>query len=225
MYRILFIDEESDAFNAFRDYFEESSLNDQIAVLTEFPLSNLNDMIELIIKLNPDAVISDFMLNEMKTEIKYNVPYSGVELLKEFLEVREGFPCFILTSFDDDAIHTSDDVNIVYVKGILQGEEVERNVKASFVDRVISQINHYRYRIFEAEKELIRLIDLRNSGEVLTVQDENEIIRLDHFLECSIDKRNSIPEDLKKVTNSIKFEALISKVDELIDKFKSKDGK
>ena len=43
-------------------------------------------MIELIIKINPDAVVTDFMLNDAKVDIKYNVPYNGSILVKSFTE-------------------------------------------------------------------------------------------------------------------------------------------
>ena len=109
------IAQEAESIEAFLDYVENTNASDKIEVIIEYPQETKEEMIDSIIKINPDAVITDFMLNEYKETIKYNVPYNGVELVKSFVELREGFPCFVLTSFDDNAIRQSEDVNIVYV--------------------------------------------------------------------------------------------------------------
>ncbi|ORC30220.1 hypothetical protein B2M05_15500, partial [Enterobacter cloacae subsp. cloacae] len=195
MYKILFIDEEADAIDDFKDYVEQTPASKNVQVLSEFPLNDLDEMVALIIKINPDAVITDFMLNEHKTHIKYGVPYNGIELVRHFTAIREAFPCFVMTSFDDDAVKQSDDVNIVYIKDILHSEN-KTNVKANFLEKVVSQITHYKARIESAEKELITLIKLRDEGKA-GIMDEERIIQLDNFLERSIDKRNIIPNDYK----------------------------
>lgn len=223
MYKILFIDEEAESIEAFLDYVENTNASDKIEVLIEYPQETKEEMIDLIIKINPDAVITDFMLNEYKETIKYNVPYNGVELVDSFVELREGFPCFVLTSFDDNAIRQSEDVNIVYVKNILHNKEIDKNSKASFLERVIHQINHYKSRISETEAKLLELIKLRSSGEA-TIEQEQEIIDLDHFLEMSIDKKSSVPLEYKSLSNTQKLEEILSKVDDLLTKVQKKNG-
>lgn len=217
MYKILFIDEQPDDIDAFMDYVEKTNTKENFIVECEYPLEDINEMIEVIIKNNPDAVITDFMLNEYKEVIKYNVPYNGVELVKEFTSIREGFPCFVMTSFDDDAIKNSQDVNIVYIKDILHGAEAKTQAKANFIDKVESQILHYKSRIQDAEKELKRLLNLRLNGTA-SIDQEAEIIRLDSLLEASIDKKSSIPEEYKTLTNTSRLEKILGKVDELLNK-------
>lgn len=224
MYNILFIDEQQDDIDDFKDYVDATTTKENISVIAEYPLESLDEMIQVILKHDLDAVITDFMLNEYKEVIKYNVPYNGVQLVKELTSIREGFPCFVMTSFDDNAIKASEDVNIVYIKDILHNSEKNTNAKANFLERVENQINHYKSRIKESENELYRLVELRNSGKA-TIDDENEIIRLDHFIEQAIDKKSSIPEQYKSLSNTDRLNQILSKVDILLKKVENKDGK
>ncbi|MBC7476268.1 MAG: hypothetical protein H7263_18435 [Candidatus Sericytochromatia bacterium] len=224
MYRILFIDEEEETFEYFNDYVDNSSTKDQIEVITLFPLESKEDTIETIFKINPDAIITDFMLNDIKSDITYNVPYNGVELMESLLEIREDFPFFVLTSFDDVAVSQSDDVNKIYIKNILHNNKEESKAKAKFLDRVINQIVHYKSKLQNSQKELLELIELRNSGKA-TIGDEERIIVLDHFLESSIDKRSSIPEKYKTLSNFDRLGQLLDKVDILLNKVDNSDGK
>lgn len=216
MYKILFIDEEQDTLDDFLDYIENSSQKGNIIPIVQLPLGNLEEMIDCIINTNPDAIITDFKLNDSRESINYNVPYNGTELVQAFQCLRESFPCFVMTAFDDLAISESEDVNIVYIKNILYSSEKESNARAQFLDRVICQINHYKSKLDEAEKELLELLELRKSGKA-TIKDEEKLINLDRFLENSIDKRSSIPEEFKTLSNSEKLSDLIYKVDKLID--------
>lgn len=216
MYKILFIDEEKETLEDFEDFVEAFSAKTELNAITKLPLADKEEMIELIIKLAPDALISDFRLNEMKTDIKYNVPYNGVELVEEFQSIRTDFPCFVLTALDDEAVNQSDDVNIVYVKNILHNKE-EGNAKAKFLDRVVSQIEHYKKKIENAKNELTELVKVRKAGEA-NIEIENRIITLDNFLEKSIDARNAIPAEFKTLSNSNRLDSILNKVDDLLNK-------
>ncbi len=224
MYRILFIDEEQETFDYFNDYVDSSSTKDQIEVITLFPLENMEDTIEAIFKINPDAIITDFMLNDIKSDIIYNVPYNGVELMESLLEIREGFPFFVLTSFDDVAVSQSEDVNKIYIKNILHNNKEESKAKAKFLDRVLNQIVHYKSKLQNSQKDLLDLIELRNSGKA-TISDEEKIIELDHFLERSLDKRSSIPKNFKSLSNFDRLGQLLDRVDVLLKKVDNTDGK
>ena len=216
MYKILFIDEEKETLEDFEEFVEDFPAKIELKAITKLPLADKEEMIELIIKLAPDALISDFRLNEMKTDIDYTVPYNGVELVEEFQSIRTDFPCFVLTALDDEAVNQSDDVNIVYVKNILHNKE-EGNAKAKFLDRVVSQIEHYKKKIENAKEELTELVKVRQAGEA-NIDIENRIIILDDFLEKSIDARNSIPSEFKTLSNSNRLDNILNKVDDLLNK-------
>jgi len=223
MYELLFIDEEKETLEDFEDFVENFPAKIELKAITQVPLADKEEMIELIIKLSPDALIADFRLNEMKTDIDYNVPYNGVELVEEFQSIRDNFPCFILTALDDDAVNQSDDVNIVYIKNVLHNkEEGEGKAKAKFLDRVVSQIEHYKSKIENYKQELIELVKVRESGKA-DISVENRIVFLDDFLEKSIDAKNSIPIEFKTLSNSNKLDNILNKVDELLNKLDDND--
>jgi len=222
MYKILFIDEEKDTLEDFAEFVENFPSKVELKPLTSLPLASQDEMIEYIIKLAPDALVADFRLNEMKNDIKYNIPYNGVDLVEEYQSIRNHFPCFVLTALDDEAVNQSDDVNIVYIKNILYNKE-DGNAKAKFLDRVLGQIEHYKSRIENAKKELDELVNLRKTGKA-DIDIENRIIELDDFLEKSIDAKNSIPSEFKTLSNSNRLDSILNKVDELLKKI-DKDAK
>lgn len=213
-YKILFIDEESTQHERFLDYFEQ--VCPEIVPECEFPQPSVEEMLQLIEDMHPDAVVTDFRLNEMRVDIHYNVKYDGVELINAIREQRDGFPCFVITSHDDEAVNGTDDVNMVYIKDILR--PAADKAKVTFAERIMRQVDKYRSRISNARIELSSLIDKRNSGNA-KVQDEERIIVLDSFLEKALDSYDSIPEQLKKLSNLERLNTLIGKVDELLKKF------
>ena len=223
MYKILFIDEEKDTLEDFKEFVENFPSRVELKPFTSIPMATKEEMIEYIIKLAPDALVTDFRLNEMKKDVKYNIPYNGVDLVDEFQSIRNHFPCFVLTALDDEAVNQSDDVNIVYIKNILYNKE-EGNAKAKFLDRVLGQIEHYKSRIENAKTELARLVEIRKAGRA-DIEIENKIIDLDDFLERSIDAKNSIPLEFKTLSNSNRLDSILNKVDELLKKIDKEDAK
>lgn len=220
MIKIMFIDEEQETHEQFREYVYHSSMSNEINLVTDFPESELSDMIEKIFKSNVDVVISDFKLNEIKEDIEYVVKYDGVDLIESILDIKQGFPCFVMTSYDTDAIHASEDVNKVYDKEILHSDASKGN--DPFLLRLKSQYDKYHMRITESQKELELLV--KNSNErKLTIQEEERLIELDNFLEKSIDARNPVPTELKKVSNQENLIKLLSKVDSFIEEVKRND--
>ena len=212
-YKILFIDEESGQQDKFMDYFESAC--PEAVACCEFPLSAMDDMLEKIWTIQPDAIVTDFRLNEIKEDIRYTVKYNGMELVKAIRRQREDFPCFVITSFADEAVNDSDDVNLVYEKGQLK--TTSDNAKVTFAVRVIQQIEKYRSRIDNAKRELSRLMDKRLSGRA-DVQDEEQIIEIDTFLEKALGAENLVPPELKCLSNLKRLNKLIEKVDALLER-------
>lgn len=210
-YKILFIDEESLQHDRFLDYFEQ--VCPEIVPKCVFPLPSINEMLQLFEAFHPDAVVTDFRLNEMRVDIHYNVGYNGVELINAIREQRDGFPCFVITSHDDEAVNGTDDVNMVYIKDIMS--PAADKAKVTFAERITRQVDKYRSRIGNARQELSVLIEKRYGGNA-NVHDEERIIKLDSFLESSLDSYDSIPEDLKELSNLERLNTLIGKVDNLL---------
>lgn len=214
-YKILFIDEEKDQQDEFLDYFE--SVCPEITPHCLFPLPTIEEMMGKIEELRPHAIVTDFQLNEIKVDIKYTVKYNGVELIKSIRGQMDGFPCFVVTSFDDDAVNDSDDVNLVYIKDILRTKKEEDKAIVTFAERITSQIDKYQSKIGNAKKELMDLINKRKAGKA-TAQDEERIIELDTFIEKTYDNTFVVPKEMKRMSNLDRLNTLIDQVDELLNK-------
>ena len=214
MYKILFVDEQQEDIDSFKDYIEEKDLEGIFEVHDKYPLENLESMIDEVMSMHLDAIITDFRLNEYKENIDYNVPYDGAQLVEGILAEREDFPCFVLTSFDDEAVGKSEDVNIVYIKGILHGTEKETKAKATFLDRLKNQISHYQSKLEKAENRLVELLAKTKTQE-LDALEEQELLRLDSLIEKSLDKKFVVPDAVKRTTESKSLSELLKAVDEL----------
>lgn len=97
-YKILFIDEEKDQHDNFLDYMDK--IEDKVEVKCLYPEENIEAMIQVFEDEHPDAIVTDHQLNEIKTEIQYNVSYNGAELVNAYRDIRPNFPCFVITSYD-----------------------------------------------------------------------------------------------------------------------------
>ena len=214
--KILFIDEESVQQDRFVDYIEAESTDVEVKCMV--PLSSLEDMLHKIEGYCPDAIVTDFQLNEIKTDVTYTVQYNGIDLVNAIREQWENFPCFVITSFDDEAVNSSEDVNLVYIKDLLNRRSDDKS-KVTFLERVLSQIDKYRARIAKAKQELATLILKRKSGAA-NIYDEQRLIEIDTFLEKSVAGNESIPEDLKKLSNIERLNALIAQADEILERVK-----
>ena len=221
MYNVIFIDESEEDTEEFLDYVDSFNVGDVLTIKSLLPAPTIDELIDKIFDLKADAIVVDFKLNELKEQIKFNVPYTGVDLVEAVLEQRESFPTFVMTSFDDDAIKLSHDVNVIYQKDILHGGELKGEEKASFIDRVIQQITHYRVRISDAETEFNYLIH-KAKDEQLTAKEEEQLKALDKFLESSSQKHMTIPDSLKEQSFKNNIQDLINSTDKLLEAL---DGK
>lgn len=213
MHRVVFIDESPSDIRRFQRYVKKTrdALVEGVEIVPVTPPSALEELISELHELKPDAIITDFRLNEYKPDVTYN----GVDVVKSFLNHREHFPCFVLTSFDDDAVKESEDVNLIYIKGIMgNGEE---NVKITFLERVEEQIRHYKTRVKEAEAELLALI-ARSTKQALSLPERERIIFLDSFIEKALSKKHHIPSSAKVEDFIGNIEKLVANTDKLIEK-------
>ena len=215
MYKIIYIDEDKEAIDDFLDYFDEKDTNNKFNIQYLLPEKTLDGMYGKVFEENPDAIISDFKLNDMKTEITYNVPYTGITLTEKILENREKFPCFVMTSYDNEAIRVSQDVNLVYIKDILHGSEDKVDSEANFLDKVENQIIHYKRRIENSENKLLELIDKSNK-ELLNAKEEARLLELDTFIEKSTNQPSALPKHLKGTKHLDELHKMIDSTDELL---------
>lgn len=224
-YKILFIDEQKDSHDDFQEYIDfinEHEDNDEMKfeVIASYPERTLDEMVDYTNEEAPDVLITDFRLNEYKTDISYNVLYNGAELVEKYRQLRADFPCFIMTSHDDEAIDKSIDVNLVYVKDLMAQEMNTEFNFVSFSVKIQKQINKYRRKIEGWEKDYISLLEKRRSDSA-NFPEESRLIELDSLLENAIDSHKRLPRELKETKLQSKLAELISKADEILDKYGS----
>lgn len=216
-YHILFIDEQKSAHREFKREFLDSN-KDLFTGSYILPEASLNQMIEIIFHNNPDAILTDFSLNEYKTDLNYNVEYDGGDLAKEIHARRQGFPVFITTSLGDDAAREGADVKIIYEKigSFRDGKNADNQTKLDeqhlkFSDKLYYEIKAYKQYLEDCSNEFDTLLEKRSSNENgLSHSEEVRLIELDGILENILDRKSNMPNDLKESSNARRLEELIS---------------
>lgn len=163
------------------------------------------DIIEKIQVNKCDALIIDYKLSSQQT-----VSYNGVELVKAIENRFSGFPMFILTSHESD-LFTRElfDAYLVFDFERYISEELER---IELNTKIIEQVKKYRLTIERAKSELYSLI--QSTGNNVDIDDQ--ILKLDSFLERSICGGSSLNDKLKKDLNGNNLKDLIDRIDILL---------
>ena len=212
-HRIVYIDEKQEDIESFQRKFESD-----FEVEVFLPKANLIEFVEILLKANYDAIVTDHKLSEYREEGCEAVSYDGVELVKELRKYRKDFPCFILTSYDDDAIAEADDVNSVYPKGYIEGHDTQHG-KTSLQERIRCQIEHYQSKVENAKKRLAELLG-KHENDKLSIDEENELLKLDSYLESNICHWCSIPKEKKDNIAMNKVAELLNTTRDLLDELK-----
>jgi DNA-binding NarL/FixJ family response regulator len=208
MYRVVIVDEDDDDISRLQLYVHKNDREKKFTVIPITPKPSFEETLEEILSSNLDAIVSDYRLNEYKA----NITYDGISLVNAILERKADFPCFVLTSFDDDAVKDSEDVNIVYIKGIMNGES---NAKITFLERIERQIQKHQYRINESVAKLDELIAIKQT-RTLDAKEEDQFVELSHFLDKAIVGNDSIPRVFYSNDTNSKLDEIINKTDELL---------
>lgn len=224
-YQILFIDEEKSAHGKFKRNFLDNN-RERFSGSSVFPSPSLEAMMAVIFEKNPDAVLTDFSLNEYKTDFNYEVEYDGKDLSNEIHARRQGFPVFITTSLGDDAARGGADVKIIHEKYGSFNDGQKENSGASadkqhltFADKLFHEIKAYKQFLEDSSNEFDSLLNKRNSSEGgLGLSEEERLIELDGILEDLIDRKSKIPEDLKIPSNASRLEAILTLANNILKK-------
>lgn len=200
-YKIAYIDESDSDVRRFQRF----SFN-HFEVVPIIPKASIEDTCNEILQNHIDAIISDFDFSEQLSTVHYD----GTDLVSFFLKKREGFPVFILTSYEDDAISKGEDVNIIY-------EKKEMDQGETFLQRVKAQIEKYKHKIELEEARLLELI-AETKKRKLSASEIDELAELDSKIEKSLDKESRIPNILRDDKEASDLSELLKKVDELTKK-------
>jgi CheY-like chemotaxis protein len=210
-YKILYVDEVESERNRFLRYIHKNDDEKEFVTDALEPLPKLEEFLEIILNNNYDAIITDHKLSEANPHIQYD----GLELVEAILKNRIDFPCFVLTSFDDDAVRDGDDVNIVYIKGLMTNEEGHL---AKFIYKIKNQIKHHQKKIEKVKEELKGLI----KKEYLDAKDEARLLELDTYLEKTTNIKSSLPPQLKSLSHLNELHKMIENTDKLLAELKGR---
>ena len=209
-YKIAYIDESKEEIEKFQRFCYPT-----IEVIPIIPLPSIVETCSLIIESHIDAVVSDFEFSEQASDIKYD----GTDLISLFLSKRDGFPVFIFTSYEDEAVRKSDDVNIIYEKGEKYLTDSSGNITKNekLIERIRLQIEKYKYRQEANEKRLLELIK-ESKIRSLNAIEIDELAELDSKIEKSLDKESRISNILRDEKEKSELSQLLKMVDDLTKK-------
>ena len=204
-FKVIYVDEDPDA----RKEFELNFVNkENCELIIVHPRFQLNEMVEFIIGENPEAVVTDFRLKDKEPQVTYD----GVDLVKSLKNIREKLPCFVLTSYEGDAINVALDVNWVHDKEEIQESESDKPV---FSQKVLQQIHVNRGLL---DNLLVKQKGLLNKLQQskLTIADERELVELSNEIELFIFDDKKLPEEIKSFDGMAKLDSLLNLSDKLL---------
>lgn len=181
---IAYVDEDEDALEDFLIDADNSNLFREVIVLK--PEARLTDMVDALLALPIDALVSDFRLADASP-----VEYDGGKLVEAFLATRASFPCFIRTSWDNDALHGTDDVNRVYSK-----EDGAHDLNRPLFERINLQIARHRVQLQSWSEELEALLAI--DRQQLSAQQVERILELDGRVEARLGADHALSQAARR---------------------------
>lgn len=182
---IAYVDEKEDERDNFFNDAYDSGLFSEIHLIEAHP--DIEKTLSEIQDKHIDAFITDFNLTE-----EGPVGYNGAELVSRLLSVRHEFPCFIRTSYEEDALAVSLDVNRVYSKKAYHDEHSALPI----FRRISLQIEKYQETIKLWKSEHERLLKIPTSDR--SAEEIDELLEIDGKLEAAFGADATIPKSLKE---------------------------
>ncbi|MEI8605106.1 MAG: hypothetical protein ACJAVX_000790 [Pseudoalteromonas rhizosphaerae] len=204
-FKVVYVDEDPDARKEFELNFVNKEMCDLVIVHPKF---QLDEMVDFIIEEGPEAVVSDFRLKDKEPRVTYD----GVDLVKKLKSIKAKLPCFVLTSYEGEAINVTLDVNWIHDKEEIHEDENDRPV---FSQKVLQQIHVNRGlldNLLNKQQELFNKLQQNQ----LTVEGERELVELSNEIELFIFDDKKIPNEIKSYDGLAKLDSLIRLSDQLL---------
>lgn len=166
----------------------------------------IEDIWSKIEEFAPQVIMIDYRLNESGT-----VSYTGDDVIKELHKHNKHLPMFIITSYEDYALITCEEAQIIRSKDILEKTELLDKLK----NIITASVNNYNRRKVQAES-IIRNIQekIANGEEVSEVESEN---RFDAELYLSeLDLDNGVRADLLTSRSNNTLDELLNVAQKII---------
>ena len=177
-YRIGYLDEDegyqAKFYQAFKNEFD-------IKIL---PIENINNVYDVLRFINDeelDALVVDYRLADSG-----QLTFNGDSVVDLINSQKKYFPLVMLTSYAQDAIAHMEDVYIVKDK-----EEIESSANL-FLKQLETAIDRYQTKIITDENKIKEL----SEKKVLSIQEEEELLRLHIFMNEVDPEANQLPASL-----------------------------
>ena len=177
-YRIGYLDEDegyqAKFYQAFKNEFD-------IKIL---PIENINNVYDVLRFINDeelDALVVDYRLADSG-----QLTFNGDSVVDLINSQKKYFPLVMLTSYAQDARAHMEDVYIVKDK-----EEIESSANL-FLKQLETAIDRYQTKIITAENKIKEL----SEKKVLSIQEEEELLRLHIFMNEVDPEANQLPASL-----------------------------
>jgi len=183
---------------------------DQNQIVGLQPATSIEETIELILTNNCKALITDYRLDEFAPDVCFN----GADLIREWQQRFDCFPCFVVTAFSGQATNEHLDPNIIFSKSDLSGDDLmsENESNLPFFLRVRKKIDWYENLVSDMQQELRQLA---SKEEPLSPQEVEKMIEYDHKLEKMLWAKSTITREQKRASLK-EFPDLLNSVSELI---------
>lgn len=182
------------------------------------PEGTLDATIQQIVEQHCKVLITDYRLSDHKPDVEFN----GADLVRAFRKRFSDFPCFVTTSFPDQAVDETLDTNLVFPKSDFLDRDVAAESDLPFFKRVRKKIAEYEKQL-DAAKEELRTLSQKAIAEDLDAAETDRLLKLDGFLEAALGANHSIEEHIKRRALE-PFDSLIGQTEELIAKIREELG-
>lgn len=204
--RVVYIDEDPEDIIYFQQFADGHFDVDVIQIEND---SNLEDIVDDILNSPPDAVITDFMLNE-----KAKVGFNGQALIDLLQERNRHLPCFLLTSHPPDALAATHDARIVQAKAVMMASNGE--LATLFRSQIAKIIVDHNKKLVQAERELEELV--AKPIEERTAKDRERALDLDKYIEEHGLGADPLPDEIRDERSIDLLTKLVLQVDKLLEK-------
>ncbi len=219
MPEIVYVDEQPSEANQVLRSAVNSGYFTQDQVTAVPPNPTLEETIESILPHGCKALIADYRLSEHMASVQF----TGVELVREYQRRFHEFPCFVATSFADEAIRESIDANIVFPKSefLLASDSSESSdSEVPFFLRVRRKVDEYTSLMELTVSEFNKLAAASAKGELGSEKVER-LLRLDDMVERLRGQHLALPSHLKKGQALATFGDLIERAEMLIHRIEN----
>jgi len=204
--KLIYVDDDPEDIIYFNDFVDGYFNLESIRINND---SVLEDVVDEILNAPPDAIVTDFMLNEKAT-----VGFNGQALVSMLQQRNKHLPCFLLTSHAPDALHATHDARIVQAKAAVMGGNEELTVL--FRSQIQKVIADYRINLDNAEAELDALLEI--PLEKMDAHQRERAVELDTYIEEHGLGSHPLPMEIKSERSIEMLTKLLHQVDDLLKK-------